>query len=175
MDSYRFAKTGEIPAVIGRPGTTGSGNRFESELSCRFPNPVTCALEERRSRLFSSPFIWLGEAHPPPHKYRREAEPTCQRLVGSAANKRDRLSGSATASSCGREGGRPSCLCVFVFATRAGGRICVYLRYLRFLRMNEFVLICVICGQSGRVGGSVSLCLCGCSVFNAPESKPSGL
>jgi len=57
MDSYRFAKTGEIPVVIGRPGTTGSGNRFESELSCRFPDPVACALEERRPRLFSSPFI----------------------------------------------------------------------------------------------------------------------
>ena len=43
----------------------------------------------------------------------------------------------------GRVCGRPSCLCVFVFATWAGGlasciregdRICVYLRYLRFLR-----------------------------------------
>ena len=45
-----------------------------------------------------------------------------------------------------RAGGWPSCLCVFVFATWAGGWICV---------------ICVICGQTGWVGGSVPpLCLC---------------
>jgi len=44
-------------------GTTGSGNRFESKLSCRFPDPVVYALAERRSRHFSSSSnCWEGHA-----------------------------------------------------------------------------------------------------------------
>ena len=171
MDSYRFAKTGEIPAVIGRPGTTGSGNRFESELSCRLPNPVTCALEERRSRLFSSPFNGWERLTPLPTNTEERQN---RRAKGSSVL--PPISGTAFQAQPPplRVGG----LRVFVSSCLQrgrGGPICVYLRYLRFLRMNDFVLICVICGQSGRVGGSVSLCLCGYSVFNAPESRPSGL
>jgi len=58
-------------------GTTGPENRFESELSCRFPDPVVCALEERRSRHSSSSFN-RREGHAPAQILeRREAEPTC--------------------------------------------------------------------------------------------------
>jgi len=45
-------------------GTTGSGNRFDSELSCRFPDPVACALEERRPRHPSSSFNSLERLTP---------------------------------------------------------------------------------------------------------------
>jgi hypothetical protein len=51
---HRLTSAGEIPwSPSGGHETTGSGNRVESELSCRFPDPVACALEKRRTRLFS--------------------------------------------------------------------------------------------------------------------------
>ena len=50
----------------------------------------------------------------------------------------------------------PLRLCASAFLSDE--RICVYLRYLRFFRMNESVFICVICGQ-------LSLCLCASVVF----------
>jgi hypothetical protein len=38
---------GEVLAVVRRPRTAGSENRYKSELSSRFPGPAACALEER--------------------------------------------------------------------------------------------------------------------------------
>ena len=71
---HRLTSAGETPwSPFGGHGTTGSGNRVESELSCRFPDPAACALEERRSRLFSSSFnSWEGHASSPHKKEKRQ-------------------------------------------------------------------------------------------------------
>jgi hypothetical protein len=126
---YRLTSSGETswPPNDGH-GTTGSGNRVESKLSCWFPDPVACALEERRSRhlsfLFSSdgthasPTPYVGEER----QNRRASGTSDGEKVGwgerlrseqtafspatgdhpiacrSAVNQRDRISGSATAS-----------------------------------------------------------------------------
>jgi len=54
--THRLTSSGETPwpSNDGK-GSTGSGICLEIKLSCRFPDPVVCALAERRSRHFFSP------------------------------------------------------------------------------------------------------------------------
>jgi hypothetical protein len=66
-------------------GTTGPGNRLESELSCRFPGPVACALEERRPRHFSSSFKWwVRHVFLPTHRKERQN----RRATGTSAGEK---------------------------------------------------------------------------------------
>jgi hypothetical protein len=84
-DAYRFKAFGETPWPSNGHGVTGSGNRLESELSCRFPDPVTCALAERRPRHLSSPFIgW--KAHNP--HYNNTEERQNRRAYGASAGEK---------------------------------------------------------------------------------------
>jgi hypothetical protein len=81
---FRLTSSGETPWPSDGHGTTGSGNRLESELSCRFPDPVVCALEERRSRLLFSPFNgWEGHA---PHNNTKERQN--RRAKGTSAGEK---------------------------------------------------------------------------------------
>jgi hypothetical protein len=156
--AFRVTSSGETPWPSNGHGITGSGNRLESELSCRFPDPVVCALAERRSRHFSSSFNgWVRHAPSPKHaREERQNRRAKGALAGektgddgclypessgfspaagdhsiacrSAANKRDRLSRSAFAS-----------LRLCVFAPLRSLRFVVGrvdLRYLRDLRAN---------------------------------------
>jgi len=133
------------------------------------------ALSERKPRYFSSSFNCWEERTSPSHerkeKQNRRATGTSagekrsgdERLRSefasfspatgdrpiagrSALNKWFLLAGSAIASLCGRVGGWPSCLCVFVVATWVGGWICV------------ICVICVICGHFGWGEASPQLC-----------------
>jgi len=151
-------------------GTTGPGNRFESKLSCRFPDPVVCALEERRPRHLSSSFNgW--KAHTP--HYNNTEERQNRRAPGTSAGEKrcdDKRSRSEFASFSPATGDPqspvvlppingtvfqaqhlPLCVCRCV----VGLRVFVS-SWLRRGRASGSAFICVICGFSKRVGGSVS-------------------
>jgi hypothetical protein len=181
---------GETPwPTSGGHGATGSGNRFESELSCRFPDPVACALEERGPRHLSSSFnSWEGYASLPHKKEERQNRRATGTLAGektdsngclhpessgfspatgdqqiacrSAFNKRDRISSSVPAS-----------LRLCVFAGRVVGRA---LRSLRFKNGRVGALrLCVSAPlRFSWCRPLVSWCLGGFS-FPQPSENPS--
>ena len=82
-----------FPAVR-RPEIAVAGYRRESELSRRFPDTATCALQERRPRRLHFAQRKLGEKVPSPFLKRREAEPTCLRHGGRCEDRRRQLLGS---------------------------------------------------------------------------------
>jgi hypothetical protein len=149
-NAHRLTLSGETPWPSGNGhGTTGPGNRFESKLSCRFPDPVACALEERRSRHLSFPFSSDG-MHASPTSYIGE-ERQNRRASGTSAgekagcDERSRLKQTAFSPATGdlliacrstvkrrhrlsRSATAPLRLCAFAsLRYRVGGRIWVYL------------------------------------------------
>jgi len=176
------------PSADGH-GATGPGNRFESELSCRSPGPVTCALEERRSRLFSSSFIsWEGYA--PPSRDARE-ERQNRRASGTSAgekagcDERSRSEQTVFSPATGdhqiayrsavKRRHRVSCsafaplrLCVF-----AGWVVGWALRSLRFLGWMGALRLCAsVSLRFSWCSPLVSWCLGGLS-FSQPSENPS--
>ena len=166
MDILPISQCGEVPAGRRRPGTAGSGHRSEFEHSSRCPDPAACAQRAQASPPFFFIQSFVGRA-PLPNK---EDERQNRRAGGALAGEKrcdDESSHSEFVSFSPATGDfespvvlperygsalptQPPLLCVFApLRYWVGGGICAHLRYLRFLRANGSVFICVICGQLG--------------------------
>ena len=133
-------------------GTAGSVNHLESELSCWFPDPVVCALEERRSRHSSLTFNrWEGHA-PSPNNEKRQN----RRAPSTSAGEKPDGDGCLDPEASG-------------FSPATGDPIAYRSANKKRKRPTESVTTSWRTwrlGGSKRVGGrlfvrSVSLCLCG--------------
>jgi hypothetical protein len=146
MECHRVSLRGETPWPSDGHGATGPGNSIESELSCRFPGPVTCALEERRCRLFSSSFNSC-EGLTSDHNIEGEGRQNDRRspiACHSAVKIRRHVSDTVTAFWRGRRGGWLGVLGaggwrggLAVLVGRAGSVSSVALWLLRFPRYRS--------------------------------------
>jgi hypothetical protein len=181
MVSCHLVLRGETSWPSNGHGTTGSGNRLESELSCRFPDPVVCALAEHRSRLISSSFNrWEGHTPFPQMKKKRgrtdalRARRPVRRQAATNARVRRRLASHRRQaipdrlSFCRQEAGSPLRISNQLFASLrlcvgggaggsafswVGGGICVYLCDLWALRMAGCICVYLRYLRFDRAGG----------------------
>jgi len=149
--THCLRSSGEAPWPSDGHGVTGPRNRLESELSCRFRGPATCALEERRSRHFSSSFNnWVG--HAPSPKYGSE-ERQNRRAPGTSVGEK---TGGDECSRSEQAGFSPATGDLLVACRSAGKK-----RKHPTDSVTAPLRLCVFAPLRSSLGGWAALRLCG--------------